>query len=201
VFLETEQHELMRLPSRRYEYAQYKQAKAGFDYHIALDKNHYYSIPYQYAGKQVLIRYTSRIIEVFCGGERIACHVKSIDPRKRFITDPSHMPENHKAVTDWSPGRFISWAAKTGPKTREYIASLLERKEHPEQAFRTCAGILRIASTVTQERMEEACIKAMAQNIYSYTFFSKLLENKKIKEPIIHQNLRGKDYFKEADHV
>jgi len=56
VFLETEQHELMKLPGRRYEYAQFKQAKVGFDYHVALDKAHYYSVPYQYAGKQVLIR-------------------------------------------------------------------------------------------------------------------------------------------------
>ena len=200
VFLETEQHELMRLPERRYEYAHFKQAKAGFDYHVALDKAHYYSVPYQYAGKQVLIRWTSTTVEVFCEGERIATHVKSTDPRKRFSTDPAHMPESHKAVADWSPERFISWAAKTGVKTKEYITSLLERKEHPEQAFRTCAGILRIASTVTAERMEEACTLAMAQNIYSYTYFAKLLEKDKTKGAIIHENLRGKDYFKEAGH-
>jgi transposase len=140
VFFETEQHELMRLPIRRYEYAHFKQAKVGFDYHVALDKAHYYSVPYHYAGQQVLIRFTSHTVEVFCGGERIACHVKSADPRKRFITDPSHMPESHRAVADWSPQRFISWAAKTGVKTKAYIASLLERKQHPEQAFRTCSS-------------------------------------------------------------
>jgi len=200
VFLETEQHELMRLPERRYEYAHFKQAKAGFDYHVALDKAHYYSVPYQYAGKQVLIRWTSTTVEIFCEGERIATHVKSTDPRKRFVTEPSHMPESHRAVADWSPERFISWAAKTGIKTTEYITSLLERREHPEQAFRTCAGILRIASTVTNERMEETCTLAMAQNIYSYTYFAQLLERSKTKEPVIHENLRGKDYFKEAGH-
>jgi len=58
MFLETEQHELLRLPSKRYEYAQFKQAKAGFDYHVALDKNQFYSIPYQFAGQIVLIRST-----------------------------------------------------------------------------------------------------------------------------------------------
>jgi hypothetical protein len=42
VFLATEQHELQKLPSRRYEYAQFKQAKAGFDYHVALDKTSFY---------------------------------------------------------------------------------------------------------------------------------------------------------------
>ena len=201
MFLETEQHELMRLPSCRYEYAQFKQAKAGFDYHVALDKSQYYSVPYQYAGQQVLLRWNSRILEVFCGGERIACHIKNTDPRKRFITDPHHMPESHKAVADWSPQRFMSWAAKTGIKTKEYISSLLKQKEHPEQSFRTCAAILRIASTVTKEQMEQACALAMAENIYSYAYFVKLLENRKNKEPVIHDNLRGKDYYKGETNV
>ena len=201
VFVSTELHELSRLPSRRYEYARFKQAKVGFDYHVALDKTHYYSVPYRYAGREALVRWTSHTVEVFCGGERIACHVRNTDPRKRFMTEPSHMPESHRAVADWSPGRFISWAAKTGVKTKAFIASLLERKEHPEQAFRTCAGILRIASTVTNERMEEACAQAMAHNVYSYAHFVKLLENSQRQEPVIHGNLRGSDYFKGEGNV
>jgi len=201
VFIETEQHELMKLPSRRYEYAQFKQAKVGFDYHVALDKAHYYSVPYQFAGQQVLVRWTSHTLEVFADGERIACHIRDTDPHRRFITEPSHMPESHRAVADWSPQRFISWAAKTGTATKAYIAWLLERKEHPEQAFRTCAGILRMAATVTPQRMEEACALAMAQNVYSYAYFVKLLDNREMKQPLIHENLRGKEYFKGENNV
>ena len=201
VFLATELQELGRLPVTRYEYAQFKQAKAGFDYHVALDKTQYYSVPYQFAGKEVLIRSTLRTVEVFCEGERIACHVRSVDARKRYITEPSHMPESHRAVADWSPQRFLSWAQKTGEKTKAYIAWLLERKEHPEQAYRTCAGILRIASTVQPRQMEEACAEALAHNIYSYAYFSKLIEDRKRQEPVIHENLRGKDYYQGGGHV
>ena len=49
--------------------------------------------------------------------------------------------------------------------------------------------------------MEEACTQAMAQNINSYAYFSKVLENHKSPEPIIHENLWGKDYFKKAYHA
>ena len=200
-FLETERHTLMKLPAQRYEYAQFKQAKVGFDYHVVLDKAHYYSVPYQYAGKTVLIRWNSRTLEVFSEGERIACHVRSMDPHRRFITEPSHMPASHRAVADWSPQRFISWAAKFGVQTKAYIASLLERKEHPEQAYRTCAGILRIAGAVTPERMEEACAQALERNVYSYAYFVKLLESLTKREPLIHENLRGKAYFTEGGDV
>jgi len=201
VFVETEQNELMKLPSKRYEYAHFKQAKAGFDYHVALDKTQYYSVPYQYAGQNVLLRWNSRTVEVFFEGERIACHIRNTNPRVRYITDSGHMPDKHKAVSDWSPKRFISWAAKTGIKTKEYITLLLKQKDHPEQAFRTCAAILRTASTVTTERMEEACELAVARNIYSYTYFSRLLENCNNQKPVIHGNLRGKEYFKGENNV
>jgi transposase len=201
IFVETEQQELMQLPSSRYEYAQFRQAKAGFDYHVTLEKAQYYSVPYQFAGKEVQIRSTLRIVEIFCEGERIACHIRNTDPRKHFITERSHMPRNHEAVADWSPQRFLSWAQKIGVKTREYIAWLLERKEHPEQAYRTCAGILRIGSTVTPQRMEETCAHALAHNIYSYAYFAELLKGKKQQEPIIHENLRGKDYYRGGSHV
>jgi transposase len=201
VFMATELHELRHLPSRRYEYAQFKQAKAGFDYHVALDKAHYYSVPYQFAGREVSVRSTLHTVEVFCDAERIACHVRSTDPRRRFITEPSHMPENHRAVADWSPERFMSWAAKTGEKTRAYIAWLLRRNEHPQQAYRTCAGILRIAATVTQERMEDACASALGHNVYSYSHFVKLLENRKADKPLVHENLRGKDYYSGGSHA
>jgi transposase len=200
VFLETERHELMKLPAQRYQLAQFKRAKVGFDYHVALDKAHYYSVPYQYAGKEVLIRATSRTVEILCEGERIACHVRAGDSR-RFITDPAHMPQNHRIVSQWSPQRFLSWAAKSGDKTRSYIAALLERTSHPEQAYRTCAGILRLASTVSAERMEQAAGEALAGNIYSYAWFRKLLEATGKREPVIHGNLRGKAYYEGDSHA
>jgi hypothetical protein len=111
------------------------------------------------------------------------------------------MPANHEAVSDWSAQRFLSWASKTGVKTKKYIHSLLDSKDHPEQAFRTCMAILRFTSSVTKEQMEEACSLAMIQNIYSYTYFAKLIESLKKQKPVIHENLRGKDYYKEAVHV
>ena len=196
IFLSTEKDELQKLPEQRYEYADIKQAKVGFDYHVALDKAHFYSVPYQYAGKTVSIRWNSRIIEVFCEGERITCHMRSGENHTRYKTDPAHMPEKHRVAADWSPQRFISWAAKTGEQTKRYITALLSQREHPEQAYRTCAGILRIASTIAVKQMEDACAQALARNIYSFAYFSKLVESLKCDQPIMHRNLRGKEYYK-----
>jgi transposase len=203
VFLETEKTALMRLPVRRYEIAQWKKAKVNFDYHVSFGKNVYYSVPYQFTGKEVDIRATSSTLEVFYQGERIACHVRSYDTRRRYITCDTHMPEKHRAVTDWSPQRFISWAAKTGEQTKAYIAWLLEHRDHPEQAYKTCAGILRLASGVPAEQMEHSCSLALARNICTYRYFKTLLlsAGESSPPPIRHENLRGPEYYQEEHHA
>jgi hypothetical protein len=60
----------------RYKYAQWKQAKAAFDYHVQFD-SFFYRIPYGFAGKTVSIRATSRSIEVFSEGVRIPLHLNT----------------------------------------------------------------------------------------------------------------------------
>jgi transposase len=139
---------------------------------------------------------------VFFEGERIACHVKSVIDR-RYTTDPDHMPEAHKAVAEWSPQRFISWAAKTGEHTGAYIAALPQSRDHPEQAYKTCAGILRLAENTPRSRMEEACQQALSRRLFSYRAFSSLLEDQaapKDDKPIVHDNIRGTDYYSREDY-
>jgi hypothetical protein len=41
----------------------------------------------------------------------------------------------------------------------------------------------------------------MARNVYSYAYFAKLPETRKAEKPVMHENLRGGDYFKGGGHV
>ena len=200
VFIETEQSELLPLPPTRYEYADWKQVKAGMDYHAEYDE-HYYSVSYLYAGKKLLVRATTNTIEVFYDHDRIASHMRSYDRRSRYITLPEHMPSNHRAMVDWSPERFESWAGKYGFYTQDYIRFLMQRREHPEQAFKTCAGILRMGESITKAGMEVICRAAKEKNIFTYKYFSLLFKqmvpviNQRQPDPIQHENLRGSNYY------
>jgi len=202
-FLETEKAELQPLPGARFEYAEWKMVKAAFDYHVPFGE-HYYSIPYIYAGKQVELRATAQTIEVFHDHERIAVHPRCYEKRRRFITCGEHMPKKHRVMADWTPERFESWARKTGPETAAYMRYLMERREHPEQAFKTCAGILRMAENIPAPQMEAVCKRAMVCDIYSYKYFSMLLKNMTPapkQQPIRHANLRGSSYYGGEDHA
>jgi transposase len=198
LFLETEKSQLQALPVNRYEYATWKTAKVNFDYHVCYDKNQFYSVPYQHVGKTVQIRATSRIIEVFLEGERVACHIRNYNAYQHYTTDILHMPEKHKVMTEWTPERFLIWAGKTGEHTREYIQYLMDTREQPQQAFKTCAGILRLGTNVSKELMEQTCEYAKFSKVYSYKSFSLLLKNKSQHSepvPIQHANIRGSEYF------
>ena len=201
VFLELERPELRPLPLTRYEFADWKKARAAMDYHVAYD-DHFYSVPYLYAGKQLEVRATSNAVEVFCDHERIASHIRCYSLRDRYVTLPEHMPSNHRAITDWTPERFDSWARKTGPDTREYIRFLMQRREHPEQAYKTCAGILRMGESLPKSGMEDICRAAKEKNIYTYKYFKILFTQmasdaagQKQPDPIQHENLRGSGYY------
>jgi transposase len=72
-FAEMDQPALRPLPQQRYEYAEWKVARVGVDYHVEID-GHYYSVPCQHARVQVDVRVTKATVEIFQRGQRIASH-------------------------------------------------------------------------------------------------------------------------------
>lgn len=193
---------LKSFPIAKYEYSEWKEAKVGFNYHVEYDR-FFYSVPYSYAGKACSIRATSKTIEIYIGSERVALHPRNYNTFKRYKTLPEHMPENHKAVSEWNPERFLSWASQTGPATREFVRRVLGSREYPVQTYRTCMGIMRLKGNYPDEIIEAASKEAIEKNIVSYKYFSIILKQAAIKavnqdqaEKIIkHNNLRGLSAF------
>ena len=193
---------LRPLPERPFEMADWKQAKVAIDYHVEFDA-HFYSVPHQLFGRHVEIRATLHVVEVFEGGVRVASHIRS---RRRggHTTDPAHMPESHRAHAAWTPERFTAWAGRIGPATAALVAELLARRVHPQQAFRSCLGVLRLADRYTPERLEAACRRALVFGLVGYKGVKNVLDagldsaplSQPASEPTAaHANVRGPDYY------
>jgi transposase len=60
-------------------------------------------------------------------------------------TIPEHMPSAHRRYAEWTPARMKREAAKIGPATIALMEAIMKAKPHPEQGFRACLGILRLA--------------------------------------------------------
>jgi transposase len=202
LFEKTDRQSLKKLPPSRYEFAAFKAAKVNFDYHVQYE-GFYYSVPFEYAHKQVEIRATTRTIEVFCAFERIACHLRAFDPARRYTTCIQHMPKKHQAMAEWTEERFRTWAAKTGPRTAAYITSLMAHRDQPEQAFRTCTAILHLADTQSAGNMEKASEQALGMRAFSFKSFELVLKRiaAEPQAPIVHENIRGRAYYQEDTHA
>ena len=158
---------LQPLPVQKYEYAEFKEAKVPFNYHIEWD-GFFYSIGYTYVGQICTIRAAMNTIEAFIDNERVCAHPRNHNKLDRYKTLPEHMPESHKVVAGWSDDRFISWADKIGQNTAAFIRQVLGSCEHSVQSYRACMGIMRLGNKYPAETMEAACLKAMDMKIYSY---------------------------------
>jgi transposase len=197
------------LPEKRYEYAAWKKARVNIDYHVEIDK-HYYSVPYQLAQEQVDVRATDHTIEIFYKEERQTSHARGFDKYKHS-TKPEHMPEAHRRYMTWNPERIIAWAEKTGPSAREVVKNNLESRRFPEQAYRTCLGILRLSSHYPAERVENACKRALQYRVYSFTRIKAILDTGMDKQvdlfenaaPVrvssMHENVRGGQYYADSE--
>jgi transposase len=139
-FEKEETSHLIPLAKERYEIKQYKTAKVMKNCHVQLEK-HYYSVPYRYIGKTVKIIYTQSHVSIFCGMDRVALHIKGYK-QFGYTTDSKHLPSTHRFVSEWTPEKFITWAEKIGPGVKAYIEKILQQKLYPEQAYRSCVGIL-----------------------------------------------------------
>ena len=202
LFTQLDKPALKPLPMAPYVYAEWKKCRAGLDYHVAIDK-HYYSVPYQLLQKELWARITDRTIEVFHVGQRVASHVRT-SGNGQHSTQREHMPAHHQFREDWTPQRITARAARVGPNVAAFVEVVMRDRKHPEQGYRTCLGVIRLADKFGRDRLDAACSRALEINARSYSSLQSILKNglesrprtRAAEEPAItHPNIRGADYF------
>ncbi|HEC33594.1 MAG TPA: IS21 family transposase [Chloroflexi bacterium] len=194
---------LRPLPEQPYVFAAWKKARVNIDYHVEFDK-HYYSVPYTLIHEEVDIRATQSTVEILFKNERVASHPRAKSPG-RHTTLAEHMPTAHQKYLEWTPERLVRWAQSIGPHTAQIVQALLDSRKHPQQAYRSCLGLLRMSQRYGEDRLEAACRRALPAGIISYKGVKNILEAKldqvEPEEPPAvvpdsHENVRGQSYYR-----
>jgi hypothetical protein len=82
----------------------------------------------------------------------------------------------------------------------------MDNRPHPEQGFRSCLGIMRLADHYSPERLEKASARALAIKAFSYKNVKSILKNGLDQQSLLfeetdqqttlnHNNIRGKKYY------
>ena len=120
------------------------------------------------------------------------------------------MPIQHQQYQEWTPARFIRWATTIGPETARLTETLLANRAHPQQAYRSLLGILRLAKSYDKSRLEAACSRALRINALSYRSIESILKSGLDRTalpeapangpPVEHDNIRGAAYYSSSVH-
>lgn len=193
---------LRSLPPAPFVVATWLEAAVNIDYHVGVD-HHYYSVPYGLIHQRLQVRLTDTTVEFFHKAKRVAAHRRS-GQRGQFTTLAEHRPKSHQRYLEWTPSRIVDWGRTIGPQCALVVESVMAARPHPEQGFRSCLGIIRLAKVHGEARLEAACRRALHFGTVSYRSIESILDKRLETQPLqrdlawsspAHENVRGQDYF------
>lgn len=202
-FSEEEKSFMKPLPLTPYEPAVWSTAKVPLDYLISDGKNKY-SVPFDLIGEEVDIRLTKEMVEVFFHGSRVASHKRVSKQLRNPVTQPEHMPIEHRKYLTYNADEFTRWAQSVGQYTVTVINHFLSSGREPEQGYKSCASLTKLGDKYGLDRLEKACERVLNYSSQpSVRNISTILKNGQDKvQPISkpaqsrnHGITRGAAYF------
>jgi hypothetical protein len=180
-FYEVDFPELRPLPKRDFDIYAYEFTTVGPDYHVNIKgDNHKYSVPHQYIGQNVMMKYSYTKLRVFTMARELIAEW----PRSHGITlNNVHTQENHRTVAHQiaaanktlDPNWVLEKAREIGPNTEAYIKAYMNSYKHYEKAIRGCMGIITMTwskskDPISRQTLEAICKEGLELRVYNYGF-------------------------------
>ncbi|GHU57390.1 transposase [Bacteroidia bacterium] len=204
-FLAEEKAALKELPATDFEMKYYTDLRVAQNNCIYLGRDkHYYSVPYTYIGRKVSVIYTRSLVQIFCDGQSIATHPRAY--AYGYSTLSEHLCSTHKHYRDRSPEYYIQTAEKRSAMLAALFKRIFNDTSVPEVLYKRCDGLLSLQRKTDPVVFEKACKIALEQNLLTYRFLQRVIENKALyiqedetqeQETCMprHENIRGKIYY------
>ena len=194
---------LLPLPKQSYQYTDITTVKVNIDYHVQYE-DHFYSIPHHLVGETIELHAKEYIIELYFHNQRITSHARKYYSGMTTVSE--HMPVKHEKHHKWTPGRLMNWAKDIGDEVLLWVKTVINQRQHPEQAYRVCLGLLNLSRSYPAERLNKACLIANKNSLYKLKHIKDILqsnqdqllpENKESLPtlPQAHENIRGPESF------
>ena len=161
-YLEEEREFMRPLPTMPYEPAVWSpELRVGNDYLVSDGVNRY-SVPFDLIGEKVVLRLTRNAVEVFFKGTRVAMHLRNDTPQREPVVKEEHMPPEHRKYLSYNTNDFTQWGESIGGSAASVVRYFLTSEKEPEQGFKACASMTRLAERYGNKRLENACKRLLA---------------------------------------
>ncbi len=173
VFEAEEKSKLLPLPLMRYKSPMVGNRLVYHDCHIFVDYN-YYSIPFEYVGKEVDIELEDNIVRVYYRSKQITLH-KRIKGKGQFSTEPTHYPKYKRYSETEYQEKYQVKMAEIG-SFAEQLFFLIIRKQKGYWA-QPVKGILSLTRKYPKDVVNLSCKRALAYSAYHYQTVKNICEN------------------------
>lgn len=156
VFENEERQALRDLPEEDFVLADWGQYKVRKDCHIKLQGS-FYSVPYPYVGKKVLVRITCDLVTIFAEQQQVAEHARAKEPGQD-VTDMSHYPSQKQVSTQQIHRERLSLIRQGGEYAKDYVEELRQR---PLIFGDQVKRLARLCNQYGTESVNRACQRAL----------------------------------------
>lgn len=180
VFDAEEKDKLKPLPLEEFKMSLVGTRKVYHDCHIYVDYN-YYSVPFEYVGKEVDIDLGKELLKVFYQGREIAVHPKA-QGRGKFSTNPNHYPQYKRSSDTEYQEKYQAKMAQVGPYAEQIFFLVVQH--NPRDWNRTVQGVLSLLKNYPKSIVELACKRALAFGVYQYQVIKNICGNGSYNLPV-----------------
>jgi len=180
IFQREEKSKLKTLPLEEFNMSKVGTRKVYHDCHIYVDYN-YYSVPFEYVGKEVEIEVSKNLLRVFYQGKEIAVHPKQ-EGQGQFCTNENHYPKYKRYSETECQERYQVKMLAIGSYAEQFFFLIL--KQQSGHWNRTVQGIVALVKSYPKEIVDLACKRAIAYNACQYQVVKNICANGSYNLPI-----------------
>jgi transposase len=186
LFNQEEQSQLKLLPETKFSIPNVGVRIVYHDCHVYIDYS-YYSVPYEYIGKEVEVEVSPTTVRISHAFKQIALHPRSLEKGK-FITTASHYPKYKNILSTEYQEEYFTKMNRIGTDAGQFFLALVE--VNPDAWQRPISGILSLVKDYSSDVVNSACRRALVFQAFSYTMVRNICKEGTYNLPIEH-NLGG----------
>lgn len=179
-FFEKEKEFLRPLPVDPYDVFYFKKAKVHPDCHFQHEKN-YYSVPYHFVGKEIEIKFNSKLVHAYFNCERIATH-NTAKGTYHYSTTTNHYPEKKIVDLNFHLGIVRKEAGKIGEEYRLLIEKVINAHRFPLKNLRKAQGLIALKSKFSNIQLNYGASMALEFNKLNYDNVRRFAKNYRPKK-------------------
>ena len=183
VFKSIEKEKLLSLPTEDFILSNSVKCIVNTNCHISYSGN-YYSVPYAYIGQEVDAIIANGLIKIYFKEKEIALHPVCTEDKGRYITSNEHYPYSKNISSKDILSRQREEMKEIGIHANEFFENFIQQDNLKKYDYRSISGILSLRKHYSDEVINNACLRAISYNAYSYKIVKKICEKGIIDLPI-----------------